>query len=108
MIVVAMSCKMNTTTKPMIASGFSQIHILSYTAQRYIVTKKVTGLNMRMASMAGMPMEYTSKMTPDSQNNGVESVCRRFLKSLLMAERQLVISENKSKNTNMSTMATGI
>ena len=53
-------------------------------------------------------MEYTSKMTPDSQNNGVESVCRRFLKSLLMAERQLVISENKSKNTNMSTMATGI
>ena len=45
---------------------------------------------------------------PDSQNSGVESVFRKnCMKSLLMAESKLVVRENMSKKTNMSTMATG-
>ena len=72
-----------------------------------MVTMKVIGLNMRMSSMAGIPRLNTLKIMPDNQNSGVESVFSKFMKSLLMAESKLVMRENMSKKTNMSTMATG-
>ena len=89
------------------ASGLSQIHILSYTAQRYIVTMNVMGLSIRTSSITGIPRLNTLKMIPDNQKRGVESVFIKFIKSLLMAESKLVTSENILKNTNMSTRATG-
>ena len=89
------------------ASGLSQIHILSYTAQRYIVTLNVMGLSMRTSSTKGSCKLYTLKIMPDSQNSGVESVFIRFMKSLLIAESKLVTRENMLKKTNISTRATG-
>ena len=65
-------------------------------------TKNVTGLNAKITCNQVYEIEFTSKMTPDSQKNGIFANLITFAKSLLIADKGESRMLNMVKNIYIS------